>query len=172
MSNLRFKAGKLQPVPFEVWVRALANELSDAPHSYTRDTPGSFSEATAFLVSDEVLAPAYHAYPALYLLSRGGVTESYLAILYEVVFRGHTAETQVFEDELTVHTSITPDEDHLPGVEEKGDQVSFAGVLSDGRHSRLAFHDPDVYVRELAARNLDDLRRIYERICSTTSRVQ
>lgn len=172
MNNLRFKDGKIQPVPFEVWVRALANELSAAEYSYTRDTPGSFSEATAFLVSDEVLAPAAHEYPALYLLPSGGVTESYLAILYDAAFRGHSAETRVYDDELTVHTFMTPDEDYLPVVEEKGDQVSFAGVLSDGRYSRLAFHDPDVYVRELAARNLDDLCRIYERICSTTSRVQ
>lgn len=172
MSNLRFKDGKIQPVPFEVWVRALANELSAAEHSYTHDTPGSFSEATAFLVSDKVLAPADHEYPALYLLPRGRVTESYLAILYEAVFRGHSAENRVRDDELTVHTFMIPDEDYLPGVEEKGDQVSFAGVLSDDRYSRLVFHDPDVYVRELAARNIDDLHRIYERISSTTSRVQ
>ena len=174
MSQRNAAEENLRPADFEVWVRALANELGPANHNYLKDQPGAFQEAIEYLTSDEMLAPKELGYPAFCFLPDGRFTDNYLSIIFATAYHGHTAEGPIHGDDLKHYTSTGPADLNDPDSWGTGELAGFVGVLDpedNGENPRLVYYKDDVPVRNLSARDENDLRRIHETVISAAQRL-
>ena len=172
MTTTNSEAKHFQPVGFDVWVRALANEIGPMRHHYTKDNPEAFQQAVEYLTSDEVLAPKGPGYPASCFLANGTFTDGYLGLLFIMAYRGHTVEDPLYGDELKHISETYPEDPNVSETERTGELASFAGILetrgAEGYegYPRLVYYTYGVPVRDLAARDINDLRRIHQTIAS------
>lgn len=159
-----------QPVDFDVWVRALANEIGPMGHHYTKDNPEAFQEAVEYLTSDEALAPKGQGYPAFCFLANGDFTDTSLRALFATAYHGHTVDDPLYGNELKHLADTDPEDPNAPESERTGELAAFAGVLetvNPGENPTLVYYKHDVPVRDLAARDVNDLRRIHQTIASS-----
>lgn len=162
------------PRSFETWVYAAALDLGGRHPTLERTQPGTFSEAVAFLLSDDALAPDAEGYPA-FLAAHEEDDEEYAAeLLAGSLYAAAFLPRPAFGEDLDVpfasyfsYDVTTPEQDLLPadlnGRGELGTLVGLCTIrLADDRTPEHAvFHEPHLPLKALSCRNLAYLRRLH-----------
>jgi hypothetical protein len=169
--------GEARAIPrsFETWVYAAALDIRGRHPTLECAQPGTFSEAVAFLLSDDALAPDAEGYPAS-LGTHEEDDEEHAAdllagSLYAAAFLPHPA----FGEDLSVpfasyfaYDVTTPEQDRLPrDLNGRGELGTLVGLCvirlaDDNAPEHVVFHEPHLPLRLLSCRNLADLRRVHE----------
>lgn len=166
-------------VPFEQWLTTVASELTEnlaGRHHYEPASPGAVSEAAAYLLSGEGLAPDEDGYPALSGqggLSRTDEFEMLAVILYSAAF----LEEQQMDPDLCIYIRLDSGFAPTQPREERRitHAISAAAVLvwredegredpKDRERSTLVMHEKSLELSEVSCRSREDLLRLYQRI--------
>ena len=165
-------------VPFETWITTVASFLTEdlgSRNHYDASTPGSVSEAAAYLLSEAGLAPDADGHPTL--TGHGGIVriddyEKLGLLLYSAAF----PEDQHHNWRLDLFTRFESDlaDTQPPQEREEITVIKAVGVLHAEAVSAsqqqtgtlLVFHEAGLHLSEMVARNIEDLLHLYNRVRS------
>lgn len=164
-------SGGFGSVPFEEWLTTVASHLTQdlaSRHHYEVSEAGSVSEAAALLLSPVGLAPDTEGHPTL--AEEGGVSryddfESLAIILYSAAFSERWSQSPDLHIYTNYESELAPTEPRQG--RESIELINAAGVLVQGGHSVLVFHEPALILSEMACESFEDLRALYRRILAT-----